>query len=149
MWFKKKKELPFYTRAKEFSKLLELYAVNFPNKILSCTIGYKGKLLSCLFASKNGDIEIVVVKDTILKNNTYTIYYTNLVTGWRFSIKANKDKISAEPNLGNSVKAKDIDLAMYEFENYVKNYQVSLSDKEKHNSEIDLLANNFQGGTVA
>ena len=84
-----------------------------------------------------------------MKNDTYTIYYTNLVTGWRFSIKASKNKISAKPNLGNSVKAKDIDLAMYEFENYVKNYQVSLSDKEKHNSEIDLLANNFQGGTVA
>ena len=82
------------------------------------------------FYSKQGPVEIVLFR-YYLENRYYELDYTTYAGVKLFTIKTNKDNLEVKPCMGYSynVSAKDIDLALLELEEYIKDNYGNIDDK--------------------
>lgn len=98
--------------------------------ILENTIKNDDGTVKLKFYSKQGPVEIVFFR-YYLEQRYYELDYTTYAGVKLFSLKTNRDNLEVKPCMGYSynVDAKDIDLALLEFENYLQDNYGNIEDK--------------------
>ena len=146
------KECEMFKRLEKLFYYVELCDLSKLDKIQAQDVVCDGLAETCdlYFHSNLGQVHITVIKQF---NNVYKLSYANYAGTTVFEITAGQFWVDVKPMLGEHLKAKDVDLAIYELEQYLfnnlgdaddlvkKHNDLSNQRKKLHEEQIKLLEN--------
>ena len=151
--FKKKKEENSTNFTKLYIRLSSLYNsvdtskcdIYSSNRVESFEVETylnNNKSFMFTFKSNNGLIEFRISNSTEQEYKPYKISYINRATKWMFEIYSSPTYTVVQPNLGTKLTARDIDLALFEIENFIDSIvQTNKSNFATHLKELKKLEN--------
>lgn len=154
MFFKKRKKqenkvsfTPLYVRISSLYNCINtnkcnIYTAAKTNSFHASELG-NNKSFKFTFNSNNGPIDFTIkAAEDDLEFKQYTIVYINQQTRWMFEIYCGPNFTVVAPDLGKTIMASDIDLALFEIENFVEDVVVeNIANYRAHNSELQKLEN--------
>lgn len=144
------KEVEMYKRMEKLFYYIELCDLDKLERIQTRPIEYNPIAEEAVinFQSNLGTVEIKLIKQF---NDVFSMEYANYAGTTVFTLKTGRFWVDVIPLLGDTLKARDVDLAIYELEQYLynnlgeidnlleKHNQLEKETKERHKEELKLL----------
>ena len=114
------KEVEMFKRMEKLFDYIEFCDLNKLDKVQTQEIECDGmaETAKLYFQSNLGQVQIKLIKQF---NNVYKMEYANYAGTTVFELSTSKYWVDVAPLLGETLKAKDVDLAIYELEQYLYN----------------------------